>query len=125
MCLYVFHDDNGSVLWCLVYVDDALLADDCHILRTRFVTALSKRFPTEDKGELSWILNVAITRDRPSRQLAMSQALYVSDLLTKFEHHIDPAHTRRFESPLEEGIELVPADQPEVGSPRQHRQARR
>ena len=53
-------------------------------LRARFVTDLSARFPTEDKGELGWILSVAITRDRRARTLSMSQELYVVDLITKY-----------------------------------------
>ena len=35
--------------------------------RDRFVADLSKRFPTEDKGALKWILNVEISRDRARR----------------------------------------------------------
>ena len=52
-------------------------------LRARFVADISKRFPTEDKGELEWILNTAITRDRAARTLSLSQALfYVADLVS-------------------------------------------
>ena len=73
-CLYVYFRD-GKVLWICVYVDDALICDNDPALRDRFVTELSKRFPIEDKGELSWILNVGITRDRAARTLTMSQSL--------------------------------------------------
>ncbi len=82
-CLYTYRDGrNGDakLLWVLVYVDDALIADNDAALRDRFVKDLSARFPTEDKGDLAWILSVAITRDRAVRTLTMSQELYVTDL---------------------------------------------
>ena len=114
-CLYVF-EAAGSVLWVCVYVDDALIADNDPELRARFVTDLSARFPTEDKGELGWILSVAITRDRRARTLSMSQELYVVDLITKFGSFLDASVTRTFDTPMEEGSVLSAADQPEVGS---------
>ena len=85
-------------------------------LRARFVTDLSARFPTEDKGELGWILSVAITRDRRARTLSMSQELYVVDLITKYGSFLDASVTRTFDTPMEEGLVLSAADQPEVGS---------
>ena len=116
VCLYTY-SEGSSVLWVLCYVDDALLADNSAALRTRFVGDLSKRFPTEDKQELNWILNVGITRDRKARSLAMSQSLYVNDLLSKFSAYVDAAHTRHFDSPAEEGLVLSSDDQPVVGTP--------
>jgi len=77
VCLYTYRSGN-LVLWVLVYVvvDDILIADNCPTLRARFVADISKRFPTEDKGELECILNTAITRDRAARTLNLSQGLY-------------------------------------------------
>ena len=66
-CLYTYEDKSGHVLWILVYVDDGLIADNHPALRTRFVSDLSKRFPTEDKGELEWMLNVSVAHDRTTR----------------------------------------------------------
>ena len=60
-CLYTYTSPSDEILWIAVYVDDALICDNSPELRARFVADLSERFPTEDKGELSWILNVAIT----------------------------------------------------------------
>ena len=95
-CLYVFRAAE-SILWVCVYVDDALIADNDPELRARFVTDLSARFPTEDKGELKWILSVAIERDRPARTLSMSQELYVADLISKFGSSLDASVTRTFD----------------------------
>lgn len=99
ICLYTY-SDGSSILWVLIYVDDGLLVDNDSALRDRFVRDLGKRFPTEDKGNLGWILNVAITRDRKSRSLTMSQELYVQDLISKCGAFLDEATTRKFDSPL-------------------------
>ena len=115
VCLYTYEKD-GTVLWALVYVDDILLADNCPNLRARFVADISRRFPTEDKGELEWILNTAITRNRAARSLTLSQGLYTADLVAKFESYFDRSRSRHFDSPIEEGLELSPADQPVLGS---------
>ena len=100
-----------------VYVDDAVLCDNDPSLRERFVSDLSARFPTEDKGELEWILNVSISRSRSTRTLTLSQELYVQDLVTKFGHLIDSSVTRKVDCPMDEGTVLSPDDQPVVGSP--------
>ena len=87
------------------------------ITRARdFVKDLSNRFPTEDKGELSWILNVEITRDRINRSISMSQRLYVHDLLTKHEHFISPSLSKQYDTPAEEGLMLEASDQPDIPS---------
>ena len=114
-CLYVYVS-GSSILWCLIYVDDGLLCDNSPELRDRFVAALSKRFPTEDKGELTWILNVAITRCRAERSISLSQELYVNDLLEKFGSYIDSSLIRKFDCPMDEGTVLSPGDQPVIGS---------
>ena len=115
VCLYTF-SDGPSLLWVLVYVDDALIVDNHPDLRARFVRDLGSRFPIEDKDDLSWILNVAVARDRPRRQLTLSQGLYVSDLLQRHDAYISSATTRTFKSPLG-AIVLDPSDSPTPGSP--------
>ena len=46
----------------------------------------------------------------------MSQELYVVDLITKYSSFLDATVTRTFDTPMEEGLVLSAADQPEVGS---------
>ena len=117
-CLFTFFDpDSISFLAIAVYVDDALIVDNDPTLRDRFVHDLSERFPTEDKGPLVWILNVAIERDRSARSLTLSQSLYVSDLLTKHGHWAGMAVSHDVDCPLEEGTTLSSVDQPTIDSP--------
>jgi hypothetical protein len=85
VCLYVYRT-GADILWVLVYVDDALIVDNDNspALRRRFVDDLGNHFLIEDKGELSWILNVGIWRNRAKRTLTLSQSLYVSDMLQRY-----------------------------------------
>ena len=70
----------------------------------------------EAKGELTWILNVKIERDRKARTLSMSQALYVTDLLSKYDTYAPVTHSRKYDTPAEEGLILDKQDQPVVNS---------
>lgn len=125
VCLFTYYDGKGGMLWILLYVDDALILSNSPPLRSRFVADLSKRFPTEDKGELEWILNVAIRRDRSKGTLSMSQSLYVSDMLSRYSSYVDSSNTRRFDSPMEEGLFLEHTDSPTPGSAEQRDMAPR
>ena len=62
-CLFTY-DRSGLILWVLVYVDDCIIVDNSEDLRSRFVTDLGKRFPVDDRGELEWMLGLAVRRDR-------------------------------------------------------------
>lgn len=113
-CLYTF-SDGPEILWVVIWVDDAVIADNSPDLRARFVAAVSDRFPTEDKGELTWILNTKIIRGRSRRSLQMSQELYISDLLEKHAPLVAAGHGRTFDIPLAEGTILSPADRVRPG----------
>jgi hypothetical protein len=116
-CLYTFErQSDGAILWVLIYVDDALLCHSADDLRADFVGALSRRFPTEDKGSLSWILNLSVTRDRSSRTLTISQELYVTDLMSKFGHLVEEELSRRYDCPMEEGFMIDTTECPVLGS---------
>jgi hypothetical protein len=114
-CLFVYTVDH-LFIWVLVWVDDGIIVDNDKQLRSRFVKDLSARFPTEDKGDLQWILGIAVDRDRASRTLTMSQELYISDLVLKYAPHLKDT-TRTFDTPFPEGLHLLPRDCPTPGTP--------
>ena len=114
-CLYLYSDGN-TMLWAAVYVDDVLLVSNDRALRARFMSALTKRFPTDDKGELKWLLGIAISRDRKARTIHLDQTLYIQDLISKFASHITAGHTRSYDSPMEEGLILATDDCPTLGT---------
>lgn len=116
VCLYTYKMGQ-DIIWLLVWVDDVLICSSGNAIRDRFVDALSKRFPVEDKGELVWILGMRIERDRRARTLQLSQELYVRDLVNKY---VDPKLSRRYDSPMDDRIELSVDQCPTDGSAEQH-----
>lgn len=87
-------------MWIIVWVDDCVIVDNDPQLRDTFVRDLSRRFPVEDKSELSWVLHVHIVRDRRKRSRSRSQQLYVRDLLLKYGGLLEGL-SRRFDSPCD------------------------
>ena len=114
-CLFTY-TKGSHILWILVYVDDCLILENDSALRSRFVADLGKRFPVDDRGELEWLLGVAIDRERIKRVLSLSQELYIKDLVEKYASHVRAGHTRRYDSPMEEGLRLSADDCPAPGS---------
>ena len=114
-CLFTYAKDK-LILWVLVYVDDCLIVENDASLRSRFVTDLGKRFPVDDRGELEWLLGVAITRDRANNVLSLSQESYVKDLVEKYASHVSAGHTRKYDTPVEEGLRLSADDCPSPDS---------
>ena len=112
-CMYVLRRAR-ALLYVLVWVDDCIIADNSPRLRATFVTDLGKRFPVEDKGDLTWILGVSVSRDRNKRRITLSQRLYINDLVSKFGIHFQSS--RSFDTPMAEGQVLSPADSPEICS---------
>ena len=104
VCMYTY-EASGSILWLLVWVDDTVIVDNDPSLRERFVSDLGKRFPIEDKYELTWILGVNVTRDRQKRTLILSQELYVQDLIKRHISLLEGL-TRTFDSPADPSIAL-------------------
>ena len=48
----------------------------------------------------------AIDRDRVQRLLSLSQELYITDLTERYASYVSAGHTRRFDTPMEEGLHL-------------------
>ena len=114
-CLFTYAK-SGLILWMLVYVDDCIIVDNHEPLRARFVADLSKRFPVDDRGELTWMLGLAVHRDRSARELTLSQELYIKDLVERYAPHIRAGHNRKYDTPVEEGLRLSHDDCPAPNS---------
>lgn len=72
--------------------------------------------PTEEKGDLNWVLQVKLIRNRSERSIVLSQELYVKDLVKRFGSHIQGL-TRRFDSPFDANLELSADQCPEHDTP--------
>ena len=117
VCLFTY-SAGSSILWLLVWVDDTIIVDNDTTLRSRFVEAISERFPTEDKGVLEWVLGVKVTRDRSLRSITLSQELYVKDLVERYAAYL-PAVAKSYDSPMDDKVDLSPSQMPDPSS-REH-----
>ena len=82
-CLFTYAR-SSSLLWLVLWVDDCVLIDNDPSLRADFMRYLGTCHPTEDKGDLDWIFQVRVIRDRPASTISLSQELYISDLLKRY-----------------------------------------
>ena len=120
-CLFIY-TSSTSILWLVLWVDDCVILDNDPSLRTHFLQYLSSRHPTDDKGELTWVLQVRVTRDRAARTISLSQQLYINDLLQRYGSLLDGL-TRRFDSPYDAAVTFSSDQCPLPGSPEHDRMA--
>ncbi len=75
---------NGKRMYATVFVDDLLIFMPKDLMDTweHDKQSLSKLFPIKDIGEVEWILNIRIKRDRKNRTLTLSQENYINMILT-------------------------------------------
>ena len=104
-----------SIIWLLVWVDDIIIVDNDDQLRGRFTSWLQTQFPVDDRGELVWVIGIAVKRDRKRRTLALSQELYVSDVLKRWSHLM--THSRSYSSPMDDKVKLSSDMCPTPGTP--------
>ncbi|KIL57633.1 hypothetical protein M378DRAFT_16140, partial [Amanita muscaria Koide BX008] len=93
-----------------VYVDDNMVLSDSLDLVTKTKSDLGSRFDMTDLGEVCWILNMEVTRNRQERTIRLSQSQYIEDIL---ERHgmaeCKPVHT-----PMDSKLKLEKLHAPEV-----------
>jgi hypothetical protein len=80
-CLFTHTEHNVNIL---VYVDDICAAARLQEDLNWFYTKLSKRFKAKNLGEISKILGMRVTRDRPKRTIYLDQEQYLMTVLEKF-----------------------------------------
>ena len=52
------------VMLIVIWVDDVICADADSAVRQRFAADLGKKFPIEEKTDLTWVLGIKIKYDR-------------------------------------------------------------
>ena len=75
------YNNNGTLLYMLVYVDDIILTRNNNDQLTIFIDQLSTRFSLKDLGNLSYFLGMEAVRT--SKGLLLIQSRYIADLLEK------------------------------------------
>jgi hypothetical protein len=105
--IYVWADAESRVI-VPVFVDDLTIASKSKQRILDFKSNLSKHFKLRDLGPTLFLLGVAITRDRSTRTLHLSQRQYILDLLERFNFSdCSPVST-----PMDPGLRLSTSQAP-------------
>jgi len=114
-CLFFFKVASKLVMIIVIWVDDVICASANDSVRDKFVVDLAVKFTIEEKTELTWVLGIRVKYSRADRQLALSQELYVKDMLRRYAPHLATT-MRRFDSPMAEDVQYSPEQCPAAGS---------
>src|SRR5215471_12011740 len=77
---------HGTKVIIPVFVDDMTIASKSKEMIQSVKEELKRRFKLRDLGPTSFLLGVAIERDRSNRTLRLSQSQYILDLLARYNH---------------------------------------
>ena len=89
-CLFT-HPDKGIIL--LVYVDDIAAAAKDNSSLSWFYDNFRQRFNTKDLGEISKIIGMRVTRNRPKRELFIDQEQYLETVLHRLGLPVESSST--------------------------------
>ena len=85
-CLYTKVSKNGNLILLSIYVDDTAIAynkeDEQEWIKDK--EALAKSYKLKDLGDLQWILNMKVERDRKKKIITLCQKAYIEGMLEKF-----------------------------------------
>ena len=101
--VYIYEKDG---VWIIIpiSVDDITLTSKSQKALDDTVEQLAKQFPLRDLGPTSFLLGIHITRDFEKQTIALSQCLYIVDMLDCFGFGTcSPVPT-----PMDPGIHLSP-----------------
>jgi len=80
-CIYV-GNFSGEICYILHYVDDMLIATKSRSTIQLLKDAINNKFPIQDKGPVSFFLNMHIHRDRKARVITLHQQPKIEKLLS-------------------------------------------
>jgi len=110
-CVYYRSSPSGTVIFS-IHVDDIFAAASSKQELESFKALLQSKWEISDLGPTKFALGIAITRDRPSHSISLSQTAYIDHLLLRF----DVGDSRSADTPMVAGLHLRRPDQlaPEV-----------
>jgi hypothetical protein len=73
-----------DVIILAIHVDDSTMTGSSVTLQNEFKARINAKFQLTDLGPISWLLGLAITRNRAMRTLSLSQHSYIDTLLRRF-----------------------------------------
>jgi hypothetical protein len=105
-CVYFKSSPSGTVIFS-VHVDDIFAAASSREEMEAFKALLQTKWEISDLGPAKFALGIAISRDRPSRTISLSQTAYINRLLSRFE----VGDARTADTPMIAGLQLRRPDE--------------
>lgn len=99
--IWVYRKEDVRII-LPVYVDDMTIVAKSKSDVAHVIAELKKHFKLRDLGETSYLLGVAITRDRAQRSISLSQQTYIEDFLQKFGFQ----DLKGVSTPMDPGVKL-------------------
>jgi hypothetical protein len=100
-CVYYHSSPSGTVIFS-VHVDDIFAAASSKQELESFKALLQSKWEISDLGPAKFALGIAITRDRPSHSIFLSQTAYIDHLLLRF----DVGDSQSADTPMVAGLHL-------------------
>ena len=104
-CVYRRHSATGITMFA-VHVDDIICISDTIEENNRFKSELRQHWELSDLGPVKYALGIAITRDRSSRTISLSQTALIDRIVEEFgqldAHPVD--------TPMVAGLQIVRPD---------------
>ncbi|TFY56500.1 hypothetical protein EVJ58_g7601 [Rhodofomes roseus] len=110
-----YKNDDGKLVIIAIYVDDMLIFSNSTAAHDATKSGL---FEMTDLGEVHWILNMELTRDRANRTLNLLQCQYIETILDR--HGM--ADCKPVATPMVQNQKLTKLDVPEI-DPQPYQQA--
>jgi hypothetical protein len=112
-CLYWKHV-NGYTIFVALYVDDMVgfFPSQVESIWNQDIVQIKNKYKIKELGDLQWILNMAVKRDRTNRLIHLSQETYIRRVLETFNVNETTADSRgATKSPhFDEDITVPPKD---------------
>ena len=96
------HEGKGFAI-IAVAVDDLTITTPQESILQEIKEDLMKIFKMKDLGELHWLLNLKIERDKISKSISFSQEAYIDKILNRFNLQASKTHT----TPLDPNTKLT------------------
>jgi len=85
-CVYVKRSKNDKIFILTIFVDDIIAAFDAIDMHEwlEYKKSISNKYKIRDIGEVDWILQMKVTRDRTKKTIILDQQRYIEKVLKEF-----------------------------------------
>ena len=97
-----------DIVVLFIHVDDSTITGSSLALNKKFMSRIAEHFKITDLGPISWLLGLAVVRDRDKWTISLSQSAYIESLL----HRFNLEDTKTLTVPINSNVRLTSEDCP-------------